>query len=72
LREIAQNEREILLRVKKRIENEIPGAKVPEISVGSTPTVCASEEYDGITEIRPGIVITYSYEYENNVDIVTF
>jgi D-serine deaminase-like pyridoxal phosphate-dependent protein len=30
------------------------GIAVPEVSIGSTPTVCATEDLTGITEVRPG------------------
>jgi len=50
--QIAENERLQLLRIKDVLEkNNIP---VSEISVGSTPTVLASERFEGVTEIRPG------------------
>ena len=52
VREIAADECAILQRVRSKLE---AGAiRVLEVSVGSTPTVLASESYDGITEIRPG------------------
>ena len=50
--EIAANECGILQRVRAGLEGA--GIQVDEVSVGSTPTVLASETYDGITEIRPG------------------
>ncbi len=49
---IAAEERRILLAVRDRLAQQ--GLPVPELSVGSTPTVLASEEYSGLTEIRPG------------------
>ncbi len=49
---IAQEELEILTRVRKKLESN--GIEVSEVSIGSTPTVLASDSYDGITEIRPG------------------
>jgi D-serine deaminase-like pyridoxal phosphate-dependent protein len=49
---IAADECAILQRVRRKLEGA--GFIVPEVSVGSTPTVLASESYDGITEIRPG------------------
>jgi D-serine deaminase-like pyridoxal phosphate-dependent protein len=52
VRAVAREECEILMRVRARLEKE--GIPVPTVSVGSTPTVLASESYDGITEIRPG------------------
>ena len=50
--QIAAEERGILKRVRQTLETA--GIEVAEVSVGSTPTVLASEAYDGITEIRPG------------------
>ena len=50
--EIAATECQILERVRGRLEDA--RIEVPEVSVGSTPTVLASESYGGITEIRPG------------------
>jgi D-serine deaminase-like pyridoxal phosphate-dependent protein len=52
VRRIAAGECAILQRVRGQLESI--GIAVPEVSVGSTPTVLASESYDGITEIRPG------------------
>ena len=49
---IAADERAILQRVRDKLESA--GVQVPEVSAGSTPTVLATESYDGITEIRPG------------------
>lgn len=49
---IAADECGILQRVRARLEGA--GIQVDEVSVGSTPTVLASETFDGITEIRPG------------------
>ena len=48
----ARNECQILGRVRQQLEDN--GIAVSEVSVGSTPTVLASDSYDGITEIRPG------------------
>lgn len=50
--QIAQEECQIMNRVRKKLEsNDI---KVSEVSIGSTPTILANDNYDGITEIRPG------------------
>ena len=51
-RQIAQEECEIMNRVQKKLESN--GIKVSEVSIGSTPTILANDNYDGITEIRPG------------------
>ncbi|HSH37377.1 MAG TPA: alanine racemase [Chthoniobacterales bacterium] len=49
---VAADECRILQRVRSEVE--AAGIVVPEVSVGSTPTVLASDSYEGITEIRPG------------------
>jgi len=49
---IAAEECAILRRVRGTLESA--GIEVAEVSVGSTPTVLASVDYEGITEIRPG------------------
>ncbi len=49
---IAESERQTMLRVRQRLINA--GCPVPEISVGSTPSVLAAARFEGITEIRPG------------------
>lgn len=49
---IAAEECAILHRVHRKLESA--GVALPEVSVGSTPTVLASETFSGITEIRPG------------------
>jgi D-serine deaminase-like pyridoxal phosphate-dependent protein len=52
VRQIAQEECGILGRVRNRLEGA--GIEVPVVSVGSTPTILASESYEGINEVRPG------------------
>ena len=52
VRQIADTERRILLAVRDRLQGR--GLPVPELSVGSTPTVLAAEDFSGLTEIRPG------------------
>ncbi|MDY7001368.1 MAG: alanine racemase [Thermodesulfobacteriota bacterium] len=52
VREIASEECRIMNRVRETLEKN--GIQVPEVSVGSTPTVLAANDFDGITEIRPG------------------
>ena len=51
-RQIAQEECQIMNRARKKLESN--GIKVSEVSIGSTPTILANDNYDGITEIRPG------------------
>ena len=50
--QISENERLQMLRIKDAVEKE--NVPVPEISVGSTPTVLGAENFDEVTEIRPG------------------
>ncbi len=50
--QISENERLQMLRIKDALEKE--NVPVPEISVGSTPTVLGAENFDEVTEIRPG------------------
>ena len=52
VRKIADNEISDLIDVKTKLNNA--GINVEEISVGSTPTVLATDDFDGVTEIRPG------------------
>ena len=50
--EIAEAERKTMLEVRDVLVEQ--GIAVPEVSVGSTPTVLAAASFTGITEIRPG------------------
>ncbi len=50
--EIAESERRSMVRVREAVERAV--CAVPEVSVGATPTVLAAEDFEGITEIRPG------------------
>jgi len=52
VREIARDENRLMNTAATRLRGE--GLDVPEISVGSTPTVLAGDAWEGITEIRPG------------------
>jgi len=52
VREIADKEKSDMIDIKN-ILNQV-GIDVPEISVGSTPTILATDNFNGITEIRPG------------------
>ena len=52
VKSIAADECEIMNQARTRLESA--GFDIREVSIGSTPTVLASETYDGITEIRPG------------------
>ncbi len=50
--EIAEQERTLMMGVRDTVLSE--GITVPEVSVGSTPTVLAATSLEGVTEIRPG------------------
>ena len=50
--EVAEAERRIMIQVRDTVIEH--GIDVPEVSVGSTPTVLAASSFEGITEIRPG------------------
>jgi len=53
IKEISKKEWEIMTGIYRKIKKEC--STLQEVSVGSTPTVLATEEYyEGITEIRPG------------------
>lgn len=52
VRHIAEQERETMLAARDTLRSQ--GHEVPEVSVGSTPTVLACADFEGITEIRPG------------------
>ena len=50
--EVAETERRTMMAVRDALTEK--GIAVPEVSVGSTPTVLAAGSFEGITEIRPG------------------
>lgn len=50
---IAAEERHAVVHAAGRLEAE--GIACPERSIGSTPTVVHGTDFDGITEIRPGV-----------------
>jgi len=49
-----KQEIEILLSAKKFIEERFPNQIISEVSVGSTITELCREDYEGVTEMRPG------------------
>lgn len=57
IREVARQEREVMVRFAERLRGE--GLEVPEVSVGSTPTMSLAENLEGVTEARPGNYIFY-------------
>ena len=52
VREIAESERRQLLAARERLRRA--GLEVSDLSVGSTPTVLACSNFEGLGEIRPG------------------
>jgi D-serine deaminase-like pyridoxal phosphate-dependent protein len=50
--EVARQEREAVVGFAGKLRRA--GIEVPEISVGSTPTMSLAENLDGVTEARPG------------------
>ncbi len=49
---VAAQERDVTVAFARRLRRK--GLAVPEVSVGSTPTVCAGTDLAGVTEARPG------------------
>ena len=49
---VAEEERRTMVAVRDALLAD--GLPVPEVSVGATPAVLATESFEGITEIRPG------------------
>jgi D-serine deaminase-like pyridoxal phosphate-dependent protein len=54
---IARAERDIMCGLAEKIKND--GIEVPDVSVGSTPTMAVIDHLDGVTEARPGNYIFY-------------
>lgn len=52
IRKVAIQEREVMVAFAERLRVE--GVRVPEVSVGSTPTMSLVENLGGVTEARPG------------------
>ena len=52
IREVAARERGAMTAFARRLRAE--GVRVPEVSIGSTPTLAVAESLDGVTEVRPG------------------
>ncbi len=55
----AAQERDVMVRFAERLRSA--GVTVPEVSVGSTPALCAVEHLKGVTEARPGNYVFYDY-----------
>jgi len=54
---VAQQERDVTVGFALKLRRE--GSTVPEVSVGSTPTCSVAEDWQGVTEIRPGNYVFY-------------
>jgi len=52
LRRIGAQEREVTVAYAERLR--AAGIDVPEVSIGSTPTMAVAEALPGVTEVRPG------------------
>jgi len=52
LRRVSHEERDAVVGLARRLEAH--GLDVPEVSVGSTPTMVAADDLTGVTEVRPG------------------
>jgi D-serine deaminase-like pyridoxal phosphate-dependent protein len=57
VRAVAGEERAALLNLSERLQ--AAGIAAPELSLGSTPTLCAADDLGGITEVRPGNYIFF-------------
>jgi D-serine deaminase-like pyridoxal phosphate-dependent protein len=53
MREIAESERNAVLRAAERLRGE--GLAVPVLSMGSSPTVLHATSLSGVTEVRAGV-----------------
>ena len=49
---VARQERDVMVRFAEKLRTA--GVKVPEVSIGSTPTMSVAESLPGVTEARPG------------------
>jgi D-serine deaminase-like pyridoxal phosphate-dependent protein len=54
---VAEQERDVIVRFAERLRAD--GIEVPEVSVGSTPTMSVAEQLAGVTEMRPGNYVFY-------------
>jgi D-serine deaminase-like pyridoxal phosphate-dependent protein len=54
---IARAERDLMRRLAARLAED--GIEVPDVSVGSTPTIAAVDHLEGVTEARPGNYIFF-------------
>ena len=52
LKVVARAERDVTVSFARRLREA--GLEVPEVSVGSTPTLAVADDLKGVTEVRPG------------------
>ncbi len=57
IRRVGIQEREVMVSFAQKLRVE--GMEVPEVSVGSTPTMSFAEDLEGVTEARPGNYIFF-------------
>jgi D-serine deaminase-like pyridoxal phosphate-dependent protein len=54
---VARHERDLMCDFAEMLRGD--GIEVPEVSIGSTPTITAIDHLEGVTEIRPGNYIFF-------------
>jgi D-serine deaminase-like pyridoxal phosphate-dependent protein len=54
---VAEQERRVVVEFAETLRQA--GVEVPEVSVGSTPTISVAENLEGVTEARPGNYVFY-------------
>jgi D-serine deaminase-like pyridoxal phosphate-dependent protein len=54
---VARHERDLMCDFAESLRRD--GVEVPEVSIGSTPTITAIDHLEGVTEIRPGNYIFF-------------
>ncbi|MDI6804287.1 MAG: alanine racemase [Bacteroidota bacterium] len=59
IKNIAEQERLVMVEFVERMKKK--SIEIPAVSIGSTPTISVSENFDGVTEIRPGNYVFYDY-----------
>ncbi len=57
IKEVAETERKLMVSFAERLRST--GVLCPEVSIGSTPTCIHADNWEGITEIRPGNYIFF-------------
>ena len=55
--DMAEQERSLTVKAAERVRGA--GFKVPDVSVGSTPTALMARSLDGVTELRAGVYATF-------------